>query len=134
MTANNTFFAKALRNASHVAGKPSRLFLLVARLTGKLSRVEWKKVRASDVREKFSVFGRLMKAYATGRYRQVPWKTLLLVVAAVLYFVNPVDLVPDLLPVLGLTDDFSILLWVYHSASAEIDRFLEWEKSGVAAL
>jgi uncharacterized membrane protein YkvA (DUF1232 family) len=71
----------------------------------------------------------LVKAYAQGEYRTIPWKSFLLVVAAILYFINPIDLIPDLMPVLGLTDDFAILLMVYKSIGSDIDSFLEWEKS-----
>lgn len=77
------------------------------------------------------MLGRLIKAYALGQYREIPWKTILLIVAAVIYFVNPLDLVPDLIPLTGLTDDFAVLLWVYNAVSNEIDKFLRWEKNRV---
>ena len=60
-------------------------------------------------------------------------RAILLVVAAVVYFVNPIDLLPDLIPVAGLTDDFGILLWVYNSLHTEIDKFILWEKSRINA-
>jgi uncharacterized membrane protein YkvA (DUF1232 family) len=56
---------------------------------------------------------------------------MLLVVAAVLYFVNPLDFLPDIIPVAGLTDDFAILLWVYGTIRQEIEKFLEWERSRI---
>lgn len=108
--------------------------MLAGRLTSKLRNVDWRQLKAADVREKFYILGRLIKAYATGQYREIPWKTLLIVVAAVIYFVNPIDLVPDLIPLLGFTDDFGILLWVYQSVSGEIDKFLTWEKSQIPSL
>jgi uncharacterized membrane protein YkvA (DUF1232 family) len=95
----------------------------------KLKDTNWKNVNAIGAREKLFVLGRLIKAYALGQYRQVPWKTILLIVAAVIYFVNPLDLVPDIIPLTGLTDDFAVLLWVYNSVSNEIERFIEWEKT-----
>ena len=55
----------------------------------------------------------------------------MLIVAAVIYFVNPLDLVPDIIPLTGLTDDFAVLLWVYNSVSNEVERFIEWEKTHV---
>ena len=57
------------------------------------------------------------------------WKSLLMIVAAILYFINPIDIIPDLLPLVGLTDDFAILFLVYKSIGADIDKFLAWEKS-----
>lgn len=127
----NRFFSNALKKAALSAGKRSRLTLLAAQLGSKLKEVNWSKVSIASAREKFSVLGRLIKAYAAGQYRDIPWKSILLVLAAVIYFVNPIDLIPDMLPLTGFTDDFGILLWVYNTVSTEIDKFLTWEKSQV---
>lgn len=35
----------------------------------------------------------------------IPWKTAAAITAALLYFVNPFDLVPDFIPVIGYLDD-----------------------------
>jgi uncharacterized membrane protein YkvA (DUF1232 family) len=126
---NNSFFAAALRKAAMMAGRKTRLLLLLSRLGVKLKDTNWKNVSMTDVKAKFSILGRLVKAYALGHYREIPWKTLLIVVAAIIYFVNPIDLIPDLIPVAGLTDDFGILVWVYNSLSGEIEKFLAWEQS-----
>jgi uncharacterized membrane protein YkvA (DUF1232 family) len=125
----NRFFTIALEKAARMAGKPGRLMLLVSRLAMKLREVNWQNVNAASAKEKFFVLGRLVKAYAQGEYREIPWKTLLIVVAAIVYFLNPIDLLPDLIPVAGLTDDFAVLLWVYNAVGNEIDKFLLWEKS-----
>lgn len=127
----NKFFNAALRNAATALGRPSRLLALLPKLAMKIKDANWKNVNAGAAKEKFFVLGRLIKAYATGQYREVPWKTILLIVAAVIYFVNPLDLVPDIIPLTGLTDDFAVLLWVYNSVSNEIEKFLEWEKNKV---
>lgn len=82
----------------------------------------------ASIKDKFFVLGRLIKAYALGNYRQIPWKTILLIVAAIIYFVNPLDLIPDVVPLTGLTDDFAVLVWVYNSVSSEIDKFVAWEE------
>jgi uncharacterized membrane protein YkvA (DUF1232 family) len=127
----NKFFNSALRYASTVAGRPGRLLSILPKLALKLKQTNWKNVNAVSAKEKFFVLGRLIKAYATGQYREVPWKTILLIVAAVIYFINPLDLVPDIIPLTGLTDDFAVLLWVYNSVSDEIEKFLTWEKTQV---
>jgi hypothetical protein len=38
---------------------------------------------------------RLLRAYWRGDYRQVPLQSLILIVAAILYFVSPIDIIPD---------------------------------------
>jgi uncharacterized membrane protein YkvA (DUF1232 family) len=129
----NKFFTAALKKALHTAGKPSRLLLLLSRLALKLREVNWKAVNGEAAKEKFYVFGRLTKAYALGHYREIPWKTILLIVGAIIYFVNPIDLLPDLIPVAGLTDDFGVLLWVYNAVNNEVDKFLTWEKTRLSS-
>ena len=125
----NPFFNVALRGAARLAGKNGRIALLLGRLAMKLRTVDWAEVKGVAIQDKLFLLGRLTKAYATGRYRDIPWKSLLVVLAAFLYFINPIDLVPDAIPVLGLSDDFSVLLWVYNSIKMEVDKFLIWEKS-----
>lgn len=126
---NNRFFETALNQAARLAGKKSRILLLLARLGTKMNKVNWSPVERQLLKDKFFTFGRLAKAYATGQYRAVPWRTMLILLAAVIYFINPLDLIPDLLPVAGFTDDFAILVWVYNTIEAEVDKFLAWEAS-----
>jgi uncharacterized membrane protein YkvA (DUF1232 family) len=129
----NRFFSAALKKAAAIAGKPGRLMLLLSRLALKLREVNWKEVDGVQAKEKFFTLGRIVKAYAMGHYREIPWKTILLIIGAVIYFVNPIDILPDLIPVAGLTDDFGVLLWVYNSVNGEIDKFIAWEKSRITA-
>ena len=126
---NNRFFQAALQKASHILGKPGRLILLLTALVRKLKQTDFNKGETAIVKEKFFTLGRLLRAYAQGEYREIPWKSLLLIVAAILYFINPIDVIPDLLPLVGLTDDFGVLFLVYKTISGDIEKFLEWEKS-----
>jgi uncharacterized membrane protein YkvA (DUF1232 family) len=50
-----------------------------------------------------------------------------MIVAAVIYFVSPFDLIPDSIPVLGLIDDASVLTFVARSNLTLISNFRKWE-------
>lgn len=130
----NRFFDSAIGQASRLAGKQSRILLLLAKLGAKMNGVNWSPVQGQLIKEKFSILGRLARAYALGRYRAVPWKAMLILLGAVIYFINPLDLIPDLIPMAGLTDDFAVLLWVYNALGAEVDKFLAWEESQATPL
>jgi uncharacterized membrane protein YkvA (DUF1232 family) len=125
----NVFFDRALNSAARLSGNTGRIMLLLARLTQKMTSVKWSKESLTTAKEKFSVLSRMTMAYASGRYRAVPWKTVMIILAAIIYFLNPLDLIPDFVPFMGLTDDFGVLVWVYNSVSTEVDKFLSWEKS-----
>ena len=129
----NAFFQRAQRKAVDVATRKHRLLNLVAQLFRKMQGMNWKEEGLQSAKSRLSVFGRLSKAYALGQYRNIPWKTLLIIVAAILYFVNPFDLLPDLIPIAGFTDDFGVLLWAYSAVNKEIDKFLAWEQSQISA-
>ncbi|MEB3223550.1 MAG: YkvA family protein [Candidatus Sericytochromatia bacterium] len=42
------------------------------------------------------------------------------VVGAIAYFISPVDAIPDLVPMLGFTDDASLVFGAYQAVSAHI--------------
>jgi uncharacterized membrane protein YkvA (DUF1232 family) len=125
----NRFFDIALKSASRLAGKKGRIAMLLGTLTYKMSKINWKQIEVRDAKDKLLILGRLAKAYATGKYRYIPWKSLLIILAAIIYFVNPIDLIPDVIPLLGFSDDLGILVWVYNTLGSEIDKFLTWEKT-----
>jgi uncharacterized membrane protein YkvA (DUF1232 family) len=68
-------------------------------------------------------FSLMIKAYVKGDYKKLPIKTLTKIVAVLLYFVSPFDFIPDLLPIIGFTDDLALLFWVANSIKTELDEF-----------
>ncbi len=130
----NKFFNLALRRAAKLLGKRAGLLVLLVQLSAKLKTVNWKAIHFPTVKEKFYTLGRFVKAYAMGHYRDVSWKAMITIVAAVIYFVSPIDLIPDFVPITGLTDDLGILLGVFNSLDKEIEKFLAWEKKSAVNL
>lgn len=72
---------------------------------------------------------RMARAYFSRQYTAVPWKTIVSVVAAIIYFVSPLDFIPDLIPILGLTDDAIVIAFIVKQIRADLDNFLVWEES-----
>jgi len=76
--------------------------------------------------ESLQIFFRLVRAHVAGKFC-APAGSLSMVVAAVIYFVSPVDLIPDSIPVFGLVDDTSVLALVARSNLTLISKFRKWE-------
>lgn len=68
----------------------------------------------------------LMKDYlfdvTTGRYKDYDGKKLLIIIAAAIYVVTPIDIMPDFIPP-GLIDDLSIVAWAMKEAAAELEKY-----------
>ena len=78
---------------------------------------------------KLMVLFRLVSAWVKGEYTDVPLKTILLAIAAIIYFLNPFDVIPDFIPGLGYVDDVSVIAYAINSIRGDLDKFLEWERS-----
>ena len=70
---------------------------------------------------------RLLVAWAQRSYRQVSPGALVLLVAALIYFVTPVDVIPDTLGALGFIDDIAVIETAVDTLRSELDRFRDWE-------
>jgi uncharacterized membrane protein YkvA (DUF1232 family) len=70
----------------------------------------------------------MVKAYASGEYRIIPWSTIIKIVAVLIYFISPIDVIPDFLPVVGLTDDLALVMWLFSSLKTDLENFIAWEK------
>jgi uncharacterized membrane protein YkvA (DUF1232 family) len=65
----------------------------------------------------------LLQAWSSGRFHNISGRTIVLAVAALIYFVNPLDVVSDFLPVIGWMDDIVVLSWMLKSAKKDLDAY-----------
>ncbi|MET9629851.1 DUF1232 domain-containing protein [Lentzea sp. NPDC006480] len=71
---------------------------------------------------------RLWKAWRGGRYPDLPKSQVLLWAVSLVYLVSPIDVLPEFLPVIGVTDDAGVLVWLLSSLSIASGSYLRWEK------
>lgn len=124
------FFKRANIGAVRYARNTKSLFSLIREALDKSGGLSGKNVSA--FREQLGVVTRLLKAYASGEYRQLPWKTLIRVIAVLIYFVSPIDILPDFLPIVGITDDIALMLWLFSAITDDIEKFRQWEQRGAS--
>lgn len=95
--------------------------------------------RAQDIEDKlpklkkFMDVGKLMlslvKDYISGAYRQVPYWVIGAVALALLYFLNPLDLIPDVVPGFGYLDDATVIAFCLKLIEHELDRYKAWKEA-----
>ncbi|MAC96505.1 MAG: hypothetical protein CMC96_13510 [Flavobacteriales bacterium] len=117
-------FKAAKEKAEQIIGNEEKLIKL---LNDGQKKAKEKQEKLKSVWNDFQALFRLIKAWWKKEYTSVPWKTILYAIAAVFYFVNPFDVVPDFIPALGLLDDITLITFVINSLKKDIEAFLNWE-------
>ncbi|KAA1174398.1 DUF1232 domain-containing protein [Marinobacter salinexigens] len=86
--------------------------------SGKLRRF------GADIRLMFS----MIRDYWYGNYRSVPWKTIAAVAGALIYVLNPLDVIPDLILGFGFLDDASVVALCLKVVEADLHRYAAWKE------
>lgn len=93
-----------------------------------LEKPPWYARRApGHFRTKLRLLWMVLRDYANGSYRKVPWKALAALAAAVLYVVSPLDLIPDVLFPVGLTDDVLAIALTWGLVKRELREYCAWK-------
>ena len=102
---------------------------LKALLDDALKKGAKNKKKLSSVWKDFQTLLRLIKAYRKKEYKDLPWKTLIYATTAIVYFLNPFDVIPDFIPVSGFLDDITLITFVVRSIQKDLEKFASWEKN-----
>ncbi len=97
--------------------------------------------KSEDIQKKFSARGplkrfvvdarllaSLIQDWRTGKYRQVLYGTIAAVVFALLYVFNPFDIIPDVLPVIGVVDDASVIAACLMLIEQDLNKYRSWKE------
>lgn len=69
----------------------------------------------------------MVRSWLRKEYTGVPVGTIVSILGALLYFLSPVDLVPDFLPGIGYLDDAVVISVCLTLVKGDIDRYMEWK-------
>ncbi len=69
----------------------------------------------------------MLKDIKNGVYEHVPWFTIATIVMALLYVLNPMDLIPDFIPGLGYIDDMAVLSIGMGWIQSDLHKYLDWK-------
>ena len=99
--------------------------------------------KSEEIRKKFSAKGPLarfvedgqlliaiVKDYWAGGYRRVPYGVIASIVFTLIYVLNPFDLMPDMLPLVGQLDDVAVMGACLIMVEQDLHKYKDWKLEG----
>ena len=121
-------FSKAQEMAEKLAREQEKARSM---LEEALRKAEQQKQRIVDFWENLQILIQMVRAYFNKEYANVPWKTIVFAVAAIIYFLNPFDVIPDMIPSLGFLDDATVIAFVVNSVKEELDKYRQFQNQSI---
>ena len=122
-------FRRATADAEDYAGDPKRLAKLVEDAVGKINTIP--RGPFGETWPYLLAMVRVIRDYQRGEYRDIALPKLLVIIAAIIYFVSPFDVIPDWIPVLGHIDDAFVITLALKSVRSDLDTFMAAETARV---
>lgn len=98
--------------------------------------------RSEDIKRKFGSGGPLgrfiedgqllvamVKDYWGRQYRQLPFGTVAAAAFTLIYVLNPLDLVPDVLPIIGQVDDAAVVAGCLILIEQDLRAYRQWKQA-----
>ena len=94
-----------------------------------LQRLEKKLKKVPVVGKRLAVvpiMASLIRSYVKKEYTDIPIGTIIAIVSALIYFVSPIDLVPDSIPVIGYFDDAAVVGACWLLVESDVEEYDKW--------
>lgn len=93
-----------------------------------LFKANKKKNSLSEVWDKLQLLISLVRSWTKGEYRKIPVRSIIMVIATIIYFVSPLDFVPDFLLGFGFLDDAAVIGFTLKQISKDLDKYQAWRQ------
>ena len=116
------------KKAEQYIDDPAKTENLLAKVLHKTESSKKNEV-ISNILDKIYLLFNLVKDWTNGNYRNISKTAMIAVIAGLIYFVAPIDVIPDIVVGLGLVDDAAVLGLIINQIDKELVRYQEWRKS-----
>ena len=102
--------------------------------------------KSDDIKKKFTLGGPLhrfiedgqlllsvIKDYRSGAFRKIPFGTIAAIIFTLAYVLNPFDLIPDFIPIIGQIDDAAVVAACLILVEHDLQTYKLWkqDQSGI---
>lgn len=87
------------------------------------------KGKLEEVWNYLQLFFSISRDYINGNYSVVPKGSIIAIIGALIYFLSPIDLIPDFIPVIGYIDDIFVLGLVFNQVRSDLEEYEKWKNA-----
>lgn len=115
---------KRLPHAERILNDPDEIEKFLQRLAKKLRSLP----KVGNVLSTIPLLMSLVRRYVKGEYTDIPLTSILAIIGALIYFLSPIDLIPDFIPFFGLLDDAAVLTACLALVGSDVEEYTKWRK------
>jgi len=123
---SNKRLGRYFSQAEKVIQEEGRVYELIRKATEKIEKLGRKTF--GDTWDEVLLVVEMIKSWAQGDYQDISKKSVIMMIAAIIYFVAPLDAVPDFLFGWGYLDDLAVLRLVFGQIKVEMEKFKDWKQ------
>lgn len=71
----------------------------------------------------------LSKDYINGKYTEIPKRSIVAIVGGLIYFLSPIDVIPDFILGFGFLDDLFVLNLVLKQVAKDLEKYKTWKEA-----
>ncbi|MCZ4225564.1 YkvA family protein [Pedobacter rhodius] len=122
------FFKKSESKASVILNDKTKASDTIKEALGKAVT---NKGQLEGVWAKMVLLFAIAKDYVNGDYTEIPKRSIIAILGGLIYFLSPIDVVPDFVPVLGFIDDVFVLNLVYKQVLKDLEKYKIWKDAQI---
>lgn len=115
---------KGKKEAEQLLNEPEKLEVILQSLEKKLKVIP----KLGDTLSIVPTMISLVRSYIKKEYTKIPMGTIISIICALIYILNPFDIVPDSIPGFGLVDDAAVIMVCLKLVESDIKAYEKWRK------
>lgn len=112
------------KDAEKVLKDPKEIDRLLMRAEKRIKSIPLVGEKLADIPVMISV----LKNYKDKKYTDIPLVSIISIISALLYFVSPIDIIPDTIPGIGYIDDIAVVAMCMNAIEKDMKKYLAWCK------